>query len=121
MIRIGTDIIEIHRMEKAIANEAFLHRVFTDYERAYGVSRNRQCVASLAGIFSAKEAFVKALGTGFRYGSWQDIEVRHDMWGAPSIHCQGYFQEQMQAFGYQTLQVSISHCHDYATSTVLIY
>ena len=121
MIRVGTDIIEIHRMEQAMQKESFLHRVFTEYERTYAWGRNKQASASFAGIFAAKEACVKALGIGFRYGSWQDIEVSHDAWGAPVLTCSGYFGKQMKALGYDTLQVSISHCREYATSTVIVY
>ncbi len=121
MIRVGTDIIEIHRMELAMQRESFLRRVFTEYERNYAWGRNKQAASSFAGIFSAKEACVKALSTGFRYGSWQDIEVTHDAWGAPVLNCKGYFAEQMKALGYETLQVSISHCREYATSTVIVY
>ncbi len=81
MIRVGTDIIEIHRMEQAIERDSFLQRVFTEYERNYAWGRNKQAAASFAGIFAAKEACVKALGTGFRHGSWQNIEITHDAWG----------------------------------------
>ena len=121
MIRVGTDIIEIHRMEQAIERESFIQRIFTEYERNYAWGRNKQAAASFAGIFAAKEACVKALGTGFRYGSWQDIEITHDAWGAPVLTCIGYFGQQMKALGYETMQVSISHCREYATSTVIVY
>ena len=121
MIRVGTDIIEIHRMEQEMQKESILHRVFTESERNNAWGRNKQAAASYAGIFAAKEACVKALGTGFRYGSWQDIQVSHDAWGAPVITCSGYFGKQMKALGYDTLQVSISHCREYATSTVIVY
>lgn len=121
MIRVGTDIIEIHRMEQAIGRDSFLQRVFTDYERNYAWERNKQAAASFAGIFAAKEACVKALGTGLRHGSWQDIEITHDAWGAPVLTCTGYFGQQMKALGYETMQVSISHCREYATSTVIVY
>ena len=112
MIRVGTDIIEIHRMEQAIERDSFLQRVFTEYERNYAWGRNKQAAASFAGIFAAKE---------FRHGSWQNIEITHDAWGAPVLTCTGYFGQQMKALGYETLQVSISHCHEYATSTVIVY
>ena len=56
MIRVGTDIIEIHRMELAMQRDSFLRRVFTEYERNYAWGRNKQAASSFAGIFSAKES-----------------------------------------------------------------
>ena len=77
MIRVGTDIIEIHRMEQAIERDTFLQRVFTDYERNYAWGRNKQAAASFAGIFAAKEACVNALGTGFRHGRILKLLTMH--------------------------------------------
>ena len=62
MIRVGTDIIEIHRMEQAIERDSFLQRVFTEYERKLCVGDvTKQAAASFAGIFAAKRSLCKKL------------------------------------------------------------
>lgn len=120
-MKIGTDIIEISRIEGLVGKDAFLQRVFTDYERTYAASRGVQQAASLAGIYAAKEACMKALGLGMRQGTWQDIEITHDELGAPILHCYGPFKERMKALGFVCADVSISHCREYATSVVLLH
>ena len=62
---IGVDLCAVSRMERAIAKEHFLNRVFTEGERAYLQSRGRSVGQSAAAMFAAKEAVAKALGTGF--------------------------------------------------------
>ncbi len=120
-MKIGIDIIEIERIKDAVIKQArFSERVFTAKERMYCEGRGKQQYESLAGIFAAKEAFVKALGIGFRKGSWQEIEVDHDEWGAPVLQCTGVFKEIFEDKGYRSIQVSISHCHSCAISEVLI-
>jgi len=120
-MKIGGDIIEIERIAQAISNsERFRSRVFTASELAYCCSRGKQADASLAGIFAAKEAFIKALGIGMRYGSWQDIEIGHDELGAPTITCTGRFRQIFDEKGYTFMEVSISHARRYATAQVLI-
>lgn len=119
-MRIGTDIIEINRIAKAVAKDSFRCRVFTAAEQAYCLRRGKQSNASFAGIYAAKEAFVKALGTGFRKGTWQEMEVYHDALGAPKLRCTGIFGAMMSQAGFTTVTLSISHCRDYATATVLL-
>lgn len=119
-MRIGTDIIEINRIAKAVAKDSFRCRVFTTAEQAYCLSRGKQSNASFAGIYAAKEAFVKALGTGFRKGTWQDMEVYHDELGAPKLRCTGIFGAMVAQSGVTTVALSISHCRDYAVATVLL-
>lgn len=120
-INIGTDIIEIYRIEKAVtSSEHFLKRVFTPYEIEYANSKNKNRYATLAGMYAAKEAFVKALGTGFREGAWQEIEVGHTEWGAPELRVKGVFYDIVKREGYQTIKLSISHCKEYALAQVLV-
>lgn len=95
-------------------------RVYTIHEIEYCKSRNKGCYESFAGIYAAKEAFIKALGTGMRHGSWQDIEIYHDEWGAPLIRLQDTFKDIYETSGYTDIHVSISHCKDYAISTVIL-
>ena len=69
IVGIGTDIVEIARVKRAAAREAFLMRVYTEAERAYCESRGVQRMASYAARFAGKEAVMKALGTGLRGGT----------------------------------------------------
>lgn len=120
-MRLGTDIIEIDRIKKAIdRSERFRQRVYTEREIAYCESKRTGIYQSYAGIYAAKEAFLKALGTGLRYGSWHDIEVCHDEFGAPFLSITGAFKKIMQERMYTESIVSISHCRSYAMSTVII-
>ena len=117
----GIDIIEIDRIEKAItANPHFKERVFTPNEIAYCEGKNRQKYASYAGIYAAKEAFVKALGTGFRQGAWHDLEVGHTEEGAPTMLLQGGFLAIFKERNFTTISLSISHSREYAVSEVLL-
>ena len=71
-MKLGNDIIEIDRIRQAIEkSSSFKVRVYTIHEIEYCKSRNKGCYESFAGIYAAKEAFIKALGTGMRHGSWQ--------------------------------------------------
>ncbi len=117
----GIDIIEIDRIEKAItANSHFQERVFTPNEIAYCEGKKRQKYASYAGIYAAKEAFVKALGTGFRGGAWHDIEIGHNAEGAPIMTVRGGFLALLQDRQFTTIRLSISHSREYAVSEVLL-
>ncbi|MDY3983018.1 MAG: holo-ACP synthase [Veillonellaceae bacterium] len=122
MLGLGTDIIEINRIERACRKESFCKRVFTGAELAYAASRHKQKMASLAGIFAAKEAFVKALGLGMRLGSWQDMEVVHTNLGAPVLKVKDTFKEELEKrFGKApSLYLSISHSQAYAVAQIII-
>ena len=120
-MRLGTDIIEIDRIKQAIErSDRFRQRVYTEHEIAYCENKRTGIYQSYAGIYAAKEAFMKALGTGLRYGSWQDIEVCHDEFGAPFLNITGAFKKIMQERMYTESIVSISHCREYAMSMVII-
>ena len=83
VIGIGCDIIEIVRIKKAVERASFSERVFTPEEREYCSSRGLQAAASYAARFAAKEAVLKALGTGLRGGSLQEISITNDALGKP--------------------------------------
>ena len=85
IVGIGCDIIEIERIARAIKRESFIQRVFTAKEAAYCQSRGQQAAASFAARFAAKEAVLKALGTGLREGSLQEIAVANDALGKPRL------------------------------------
>ncbi len=112
----GIDIVEISRIaDMARRHRASLGRFFTEQELAYCQQRQRQEHASLAGIFAAKEAFFKSLGTGFRRGKWTDVEVTHTELGAPVLRLHGVYA------GYAAAKpaVSISHDGAYAVAQVV--
>lgn len=107
MVRIGVDIIEIERIERALARWGgrFLKRVYTPAEVAY--SRGR--VSELAVRFAAKEAVSKALGTGMQGISWREIEILGDERGKPLVHLHGQAQARAEYLGLTELDVSLSH------------
>lgn len=113
---IGTDIIEIDRMRKALENLRFRERVFTPREIAYCESRGVQRAASYAARFAAKEAVLKAFGTGLRGGSLQEIEVLTDALGCPQIQLSGYYAAFAGRQGIDRLFISLSHSREYATA-----
>lgn len=120
-MKLGNDIIEIERIRQAIErSSSFVERVYTPHEIDYCESRNKGRYESFAGIYATKEAFIKALGTGMRHGSWQDIEIYHDELGAPLIRLQDTFKNIYETLGYTNIHVSISHCKEYAMSTVIL-
>ena len=120
-MKLGNDIIEIERIRQAIERSSlFVERVYTPHEIDYCESRNKGRYESFAGIYAAKEAFIKALGTGMRHGSWQDIEIYHDELGAPLIRLEDTFKNIYETLGYTNIHVSISHCKEYAMSTVIL-
>ncbi|MDD2558938.1 MAG: holo-ACP synthase [Desulfuromonadaceae bacterium] len=119
---IGTDIVHVERFAEFIArnNRGVLERLFTPAELEYSLPR-RQAPEHLAARFAAKEAFLKALGTGLRDGlSWLDMEVRRDHYGAPSLHLAGATAQAFSARGLQTIFLSYSHEREYAVATVVL-
>ena len=112
---IGSDIVEIDRIEHVIADhqDHFLKRVFTLKEQKY-CNQFRSPAPHFAGRFAAKEAIAKALGTGFGAAlSWLDIEILNDPLGQP----QPFLSSQAQKrFCDPHLQITISHCKAYAVA-----
>lgn len=122
VIGIGIDLVEIHRMKKAVENPLFVQRIFTSAEQAYCNSRGRQGTASYAARFAAKEAVMKALGTGLAGGgTWQDVEVLPDDQGKPVMKLTGYFAQLAESLGVAQIFVSISHAQEYAVAQVLLW
>ena len=120
ILGIGNDIIEIDRIRKSLEKHGprMLSRLFTQREQAYCL-KYEDPVPRFAGRFSAKEAIVKALGTGIgKEVSWLDIEILNEESGKPYV-C---FSEKLKARfpGVQVL-ISISHCELYVSSFAVIY
>ena len=114
ILGIGSDIIHIPRVARAIVNEHFLQRVYTARERAYAESRGKGRAASLAARFAGKEAVLKAFGTGLRDGQLTDVEILPDALGAPRVQLSGYFAVHAAEMGVTNVWITLSHERDYA-------
>ena len=119
IIGIGTDIIEIERVRRAVSHEHFKNRVFTVNEQDYCESRGAQSVASYAARFAAKEAFFKALGTGI-FTSLNEVEILNDAAGKPEIFLYGDVKSFSEELNVRKIFVSLSHCKNYATAFVTL-
>ena len=118
VLGIGTDIIECVRIAKMIEKhgEIFLTRVYTENEIAY-CSGRKAANQHYAGRWAAKEAVLKALGTGWAHGiQWTDIEVVNQQGGKPLIVLSGRAEEISCQQGIHEMMISISHCRHYATA-----
>jgi len=113
---IGTDIIECLRIAQMIERhgELFVHRVFTPLEIQYCQSR-KSSTQHFAGRWAAKEAILKAIGTGWRKGiSWRDVEVRNEPGGKPVVAMRGGARDVLEKLEIADILVSISHCRSHA-------
>lgn len=121
VIGIGTDIVECLRIAQMIERhgELFLTRVFTPREIEYCSSR-KAATQHYAGRWAAKEAVLKAIGTGWSRGiGWRDIEVRNFEGGRPVIILAGGTREICDRLGIAEVLISISHCRTHATAYAL--
>jgi holo-[acyl-carrier protein] synthase len=121
VIGIGTDIVETSRIAQMIERhgELFLDRVYTPHEVGY-CSVRKAATQHYAGRWAAKEAVLKALGTGWARGiRWRDVEVRNEVGGKPLIQLDGGALEACRRLGIEQVMISISHCQEYATAYAL--
>jgi holo-[acyl-carrier protein] synthase len=99
--------------------ELFLTRVFTPHEIDYCTAR-KAATQHYAGRFAAKEAVLKALGTGWTRGiHWRDIEIQNEMGGRPKITLSGEARQLGDRLGITEVHISISHCRTHATAYAL--
>lgn len=113
---VGIDIVEIDRIAKAInKNSKFLDRIFTESEKKYINKRNGN-VNTIAGLFAAKEAISKALGSGIRNFKWTDLEVKHDSQGKPYPVLKGVAKDIAKKNRIERVYLSISHCNKTAVA-----
>lgn len=106
IIGIGTDIIEIEKIKKAISkNKKFINRVYSKKEIEYAIKNDIINYHSLAGMWAAKEAFAKATGLGFKGFFFRDIEILHNDFGQPYI----FLNTKMVNFFDKKIHLSISH------------
>jgi holo-[acyl-carrier protein] synthase len=118
IIGIGTDITECLRIARMIERhgELFIGRVYTPEEIKYCQSR-KQATQHFTGRWAAKEAILKAIGTGWRRGiSWRDMEIRNEPGGKPVVAVRGGVKDVVEQLGIAEIQVSISHCRSHASA-----
>jgi len=122
IIGMGVDIAETSRIQEAMDRhgERFLQRVFTAAEIAY-CRQHRNCCERFAARFAAKEAAMKALGTGWRRGiTWHDFEVSNMPNGKPCLQLSGKALEVCRSMGGTRILVSLTHSGPYALAQVII-
>lgn len=118
ILGIGNDIVEVSRIKALLIKyqDRFLHRVFTHLEQKYCLDK-KEPATHFAGRFAAKEAIVKALGTGFTKGlKWVDIGIDHDTLGKPVVVLSPFAKE---LFCDANILISMSHCKEYATAVAI--
>ena len=122
IIGIGNDIVKISRIEKLVDryDQRFLQRVFTVAETAYASNKARPAL-HLAARFAAKEAFVKALGSGLREGlNWCDIEVVNNELGQPQLKLYNYARQVCYERCNATTWLSLAHEQEFAIAFVVL-
>ena len=117
VLGLGLDLVEIGRIERACEKPHFRARIFTPAENARIDERGAQ---TAAGIFAAKEAVAKALGTGFRGFGPAAIEVVVDELGKPLCALSGKALERMRALGGETIYLSITHTDGMAAAVAIL-
>src|SRR5438270_11872609 len=122
IVSIGIDITEVYRMRETIARTPrFAERVFTDAEREYCESKGAAAAQSYAARFAAKEAFLKALKTGWRGKiTWRDMEILNDADGVPLLNVKGEARRILEGMGEPRIHLSISHTTEHAVAYVVL-
>ncbi len=118
VVGIGTDIVECLRIANMIEKhqDVFINRVYTPGEIEYCAGR-KSATQHFAGRWAAKEAILKAMGTGWSNGiQWTDIEIANQMGGKPVVKLGGAANDMAEAKGISEVLVSISHCRLFATA-----
>ena len=117
-ITCGTDIIEINRIKKSIENlgEKFLNKIYTQTEIEYCENKKSQKYQHYAARFAAKEGIFKAISKDLKDKyeiDWKDMEILNDEQGRPQVKIKGVQREN--------IDISISHCKDYAVAMVVMF
>lgn len=122
IVGIGTDLAEVGRIRGSIAQfgDRFLHRIYTDGERAYASSK-ANAAERFAARFAAKEAGMKAVGTGWRRGvTWKDFEVVNERSGRPVLILSGVARGIADELGVRRVSVSLTHTQEMAFAVVIL-
>lgn len=121
-LRLGLDLTEVGRVAAVLARhrERFLARVFRDGEIRRSRRHPRAFAEHVAGRFAAKEAAMKALGTGWRGVAFREIEIGRDPSGKPLLSFHGRALERARALGVLSSEVSITHAREMAAAVVAL-
>ena len=122
ILGIGSDLAEVSRIRRSIENygDRFLQRIYTDGERAYA-SRKANAAERFAARFAAKEAGMKAIGTGLRHGiTWKDFEVANEPSGRPTLRLTGVAKQIAERLGAQRISLSLTHTAEMAFAVVVL-
>lgn len=117
---IGVDVVAVERMRNWMKDSALIHRYFAPEEREAIYERKDGAALSLAARFAAKEAFAKALGTGFRGFHLREVWVVNDEMGKPELHVSGAAQQLLHRMGANHVLVSLTHEQEHAIAMVVI-
>ena len=123
ILGIGTDVVEVLRIAQMIERhgELFIQRVYTPFEIDYCNAR-KAATQHFAGRWAAKEAILKAVGTGWSKGiAWHDVEIRNEITGRPAVFIRGGTRDVLEQLGVGPIMVSISHCRSHATAYALAF
>ena len=120
ILGIGIDLCEVGRVERLLESdrERFVRRIFGDRERDYCDSRRRPAI-NYAARFAAKEAFLKALGTGWRLG-WRQVEVVRGPSGRPDLSLSGPAAAAAAHRGVRRIHLTLTHTAEIAAAVVVL-
>lgn len=121
ILGVGTDLAEVERIRESVARfgDRFLKRIYSASEQRYALSKANSA-ERLAARFAAKEAGMKALGTGWSRGvTWQDFCVVNEPSGRPTLHLSGVAQELARAMGVAAVSLSLTHTASMAFAVVI--
>ena len=121
IVGLGIDIVSVTDIQQSmIGSERFVDRVFTSDEQDYSESKPNK-YQHYAGCFAAKEAVVKALGTGWNEGiQWKHMEVKHESTGKPRIELVLNAKKQAELLQVKSIHISLSHTEQYATAIAIL-
>lgn len=122
ILGIGSDLAEVARIRHSIARygDRFIKRIYTEGEQAYSSSK-ANVAERFAARFAAKEAGMKAIGTGWRRGvTWKDFEVLNERSGRPTLLLSGVASEIADRMGVERISISLTHTSELAFATVIL-
>ena len=120
ILGIGIDFVTVSRIAHWLDDDALCHRFFHSDELDVIRSRGTEAASSMAGRFAAKEAFAKALGTGFAGLTLKEIKVENDRYGRPLLALEGSALDAMKRIGAVRAHLSITHEENLAAAQVIL-
>ena len=122
ILGLGVDLAEVRRIRDAVERhgDRFVRRIYTEAEIAY-VERKANRFERYAGRFAAKEAGMKAIGTGWKRGvTWRDFEVSNLPSGRPSLRLHGVAAQIPEKMGFKSISLSITHTAELGMAQVIL-